>query len=237
MATYVALVNELLRRLNEVPLDTAGDGFGSARNVQGLAKDAINSSIREILQYNQEWPFTLVTYNQTLSVGTGVYSLPADTSKVDWDTFYIKRLTSAQNQPQKLRVVDYADYLREHRPDEDVGGTGAYSVPSVIYKTQDLKFGVTPIPDAAYELEYRYWSFPDDLTLYTDVAVIPDRFKHVIIDGAMMYMMRFRSNDQQGEIHREKFMKGMGDMRRILLDSPEYIRSTVLIGSHNNRSF
>ena len=48
MATYVTLVNELLRRLNEVTLDTAGDGFDSVRNVQALAKDAVNSSIRLI---------------------------------------------------------------------------------------------------------------------------------------------------------------------------------------------
>ena len=45
MATYVVLVNELLRRLNEVTLDTAGDGFDTVRNVQALAKDAVNNSI------------------------------------------------------------------------------------------------------------------------------------------------------------------------------------------------
>jgi hypothetical protein len=237
MVAYVTLVNELLRRLNEVQLDSAGADFSSARNVQALAKDAINNSIREILQYNQEWPFTLTTYTETMVVGTGVYSLPANASKVDWDTFYLKRLTSADNQPKKLQVVTYNDYLRTYRPQEDTGGTDAYTVPEVVYQTQDLKFGVTPIPDAAYEIEYRYWSFPDDLTLYTDVCIIPDRFKHVIIDGAMMYMMRFRSNDQQGEIHRAKFVKGLEDMRSLLLDSPQYLRSTVLIGNRNNRTF
>ena len=57
MATYVALVNELLRRLNEVTLDAAGDGFDSVRNVQALAKDAINNSIRNILQTGQSGLF------------------------------------------------------------------------------------------------------------------------------------------------------------------------------------
>ena len=50
MATYVSLANEVLRRLNEVQIDAAGDGFDTLRNVQALAKDAINSSIRRILQ-------------------------------------------------------------------------------------------------------------------------------------------------------------------------------------------
>jgi len=57
MATYVALVNELLRRLNEVTLDTAGDGFGAVRNVQALAKDAVNNAIRNILQTGQNGLF------------------------------------------------------------------------------------------------------------------------------------------------------------------------------------
>ena len=50
MATYITLVNQLLVRLNEVTLDTAGDGFTTVRNVQALAKDAINNSIRNIIQ-------------------------------------------------------------------------------------------------------------------------------------------------------------------------------------------
>ena len=47
MATYVALTNELLRRLNEVTLDIAGDGFGTVRNVQAAAKDAIVVIVEE----------------------------------------------------------------------------------------------------------------------------------------------------------------------------------------------
>ena len=68
MATYVSLANEVLRRLNEVQIDAAGDGFDTLRNVQALAKDAINSSIRRILQDGQEWPFIKTTYTQTLQV-------------------------------------------------------------------------------------------------------------------------------------------------------------------------
>jgi len=72
--TYVQLVNELLRRMNEVALDTAGSGFSSVKGVHALAKDAVNNSIREILQHNQEWPFTLTTYTETLVSGTGTYN-------------------------------------------------------------------------------------------------------------------------------------------------------------------
>jgi hypothetical protein len=63
MATYITLVNDLLRRLNEVTINTAD--FDTVRNIQAIAKDAINSSIREILQEAQEWPFAIVTNTQT----------------------------------------------------------------------------------------------------------------------------------------------------------------------------
>ena len=73
MATFINLTNELLRRLNEVQITESE--FTSVKNVQALAKDAINSSIRQMLQDAQEWPFTLTTTTQTLTAGTGTYDL------------------------------------------------------------------------------------------------------------------------------------------------------------------
>lgn len=236
MALYVELVNELLRRINETTLDLGGDGFGDVRNLQAIAKDAINSSTREILQTSQEWPFTFTTYTQTLTSGTGTYDWPADVSKIDWDSFYLKRLSSKDNDPKKITVLTFVDYLRYHRPNEDTSGTGGYTAPQYIYKTEERKFGVTPLPDDAYEIEYRYWSFPSDLVEYDDTTIIPDRFKHVLIDGAMMYMMRFRSNEQSATIHQQNFEKGIDTMRRLLLDSPSYITSTVKANKYFNQN-
>ena len=227
MSTFINLTNELLRRLNEVQIDQAD--FGSVKNVQALAKDAINSSLRELLQDAQEWPFTLVTYEQTLVSGTKVYNFPADYSKADWDTFYIKQLTSKNNNPQKLNLITYDQYLTSHRSVEDTSGTGGYTNPLNVYMTQDTKFGVTPIPDDSYVVEYRYWKYPADLVTYSDTAVVPDRFKHVVIDGAMMYMMSFRSNDQSSELHKKKFQDGIKMMRRLFVDQSVNVISTMLI--------
>ena len=228
MATYVTLVNELLRRLNEVTLDTAGDGFGTVRNVQALAKDSINSSIRNILQTGQEWPFLKTTYTQELTAGTRQYDFPADFSRADWQTFYIKKLSSADNTPMSLPTITYDEYIQRYRHYDDTGDQTGISAPTLVYQTNEDKFGVTPIPDQAYEIEYVYWSFPSDLTAFDDVVVVPDRFKHVIIDGAMMYLMRFRSNEQSAQIHQGVFQDGIKSMRRILVDEPLRIRSTVV---------
>lgn len=229
MTTYITLTNELLRRINEVVLDVTD--FDGARNIQALAKDAINSSVRELMQSAQEWPFALVTHTQTLTIGTGVYSLPADASSVDWESFYLKKLTSTNNIPSRLPVISYVQYINNKRPNEDSTGTGGYSVPTTVYQTQESKWGATPLPDAAYEIEYKYWSFSPDMVLSTDVSVVPDRFKHVVIDGALMHLMMFRSNEQAAAVYKDKFEQGIKTMRRLLLDESLSMTSTMIVGS------
>lgn len=226
MSTFLSLTNELLRRLNEVQIDQAD--FANVKNVQALAKDAINSSIRQMLQDAQEWPFTLVTYEQTLAAGTNTYSFPADYSKADWDTFYIKQLTSENNTPKKLNLITYDQYLTYYRSVEDLSGETGRTDPDYVYMTQDTKFGVTPVPDASYVVEYRYWKYPADLVAYDNTAVIPDRFKHVVIDGAMMYMMLFRSNEQSATMHSQKFEDGIKMMRRLVVDQSVNVVSTII---------
>ena len=232
MATFINLTNELLRRLNEVQITESE--FTSVKNVQALAKDAINSSIRQMLQDAQEWPFTLTTTTQTLTAGTGTYDFPADYSKADWDTFYIRQLTSEGNTPRKLTLITFDQYISQFKSGEDTGGEGARTDPKFVYLTQEEKFGVTPIPDAAYVVEYRYYKFPADLTSSSDTALVPDRFKHVVIDGAMMYMMMFRSNEQSAAMHEKKFTDGIDTMRRLIVDQPVSVTSTMIQRPFNN---
>jgi len=226
--TYITLVNDLLRRMNEVPLPTSGDGFDTAKNVQAIAKDAINNSIREILQDGHQFPFLKTTATQTLTAGTGTYDFPADTASVDWDTFYLQALSSSNNSAKALSVIPFEQYVRFYKSIEENSGTSARTAPSVVYQTAEEKFGVTPIPDAAYVVEFVYYKFPSDLSAYTDTMIIPNRFKFIIIDGAMVYMMRFRSNEQSAQIHQQKFKEGVKSMRRLLLDDPLSVRSTVI---------
>ncbi|MDB4301070.1 hypothetical protein N9926_01175 [Flavobacteriaceae bacterium] len=226
--TYITLCNDLLRRLNEVAFVTSGDGFDTAKNVQAIAKDAINNAIREILQDGHQFPFLKTTATQTLTAGTGTYDFPADTASVDWDTFYLQALSSANNSARALSVVPFEQYVRLYKSIEENSGTSARTAPNIIYQTAEEKFGITPIPDAAYIVEYVYYKFPSDLILFSDTMIIPDRFKYIIIDGAMTYMMRFRSNEQSAQIHQQKFKEGVKSMRRLLLDDPLSVRSTVV---------
>lgn len=229
MSNFVTLTNKLLLRLNEVTLDVGGDGFNNVRGVQALAKDSINNSVREIFQEAQEWPFLKQTYTQTLTDDVREYSYPADYSSADIETFYLKKNDPLGSEPSHLPVINYDDYIQNYRSLDDNGQKG---VPRMVYQTYEEKFGVTPTPNGAYEIEYVYWSFPSDLVAFNDNCLIPTRFDAVIVDGAMMYMMRFRSNDQSAMVHQQKFVEGIKRMRRVLLDDPTFVRSTVLRGRH-----
>ena len=227
-STFLTLVNKVLVRMNEVQLDLAGDGFDSVRNVQALAKEAVNTSVRLILQDGQEWPFLKQTKLQTLSAGVRTYSFPTDFSVVDWDTFYLKRLSAKENTPAPLTTISYEGYIKQHRSADDLGSATGSGAPQFVYQTFEDKFGVTPVPDAAYEVEYVYWSVPNDMTAYNEACIIPSRFDHVILEGALMAMMRFRSNEQSAVSHQNNFNSSLKAMRRVLLDEAPVLRSTVI---------
>jgi len=136
-----------------------------------------------------------------------------------------------------LKPMSFEEYTQNVRASDDSGDQVNGDGPPIrVYQTLGESFGVTPIPNAAYEVEYVYWSYPSDMTVYDDVAVIPDRFKHVVIDGAMMFMMRFRSNEQSAAMHQNNFEDGIKSMRRVLMDDAISVRSTV-IGKARTSSF
>lgn len=212
--------------MGEVTLDVTD--FANARNVQALAKTAINSSVREILHSAQEWPFLLSIQTQPLTKGVGVYDFPANTSSVNWDSFYLKQSLTANNSPTQLGVITYVDYLKNRRPRDDASGESGEGPPQVVYQTNDLKFGVSPLPSDGLEIEYQYFSYPDDMINDDDVSIVPSRFDNIVIDGAMFYMLMYRSNEQGAAIYRDKFDLGIRSMRRLLMDDPLYVTSTAL---------
>jgi hypothetical protein len=212
--------------MGEVVMDVTD--FPLARNVQALSKTAINSSVREILHTGQEWPFLLNTQSQTLTKGAGVYNFPSNTSSVNWESFYLKQHPTANNSPQMLTIITYSDYLNKRRPQDDSSGESGEGVPEVVYQTNDLKFGVSPLPSTDFQIEYQYFAYPDDMVNSADVCIVPSRFDNIIIDGAMFYMLMYRSNEQGAAIYRDKFDMGIRTMRRLLMDDPMYVTSTAI---------
>lgn len=224
--TFLSLTNDINKRFNEVELTSSN--FANATGFYSAAKDAVNAAIRDINHTHYEWPFNHVNKTLVLEVGTTRYDYEDDANTVDFDTFRIQRDDTLGNETVKLEIISYEDYLKSYVDDEYATGTGRQRVPLRVFSAPGSVFGVSPPPDKAYSLDYEYYSFPSDLSLYSDVPNIPERFKHVITDGALFYAYMFRGNEQSATLSKTKFEEGIKRMRSMLVNRYEYMRSPAL---------
>lgn len=232
---FLDLTNETLRRVNEVLLTDSN--FANARNVQGMCKDAVNAAIRDINQVHYEWPFNHSSREETLSIGVTRYSFPDDYAFVDLDTFRIKGSNALGVSTTKLRLITYDEYLEKWASQEFDDGDGNEGVPQYVFMTNDGGYGVTPAPDKAYEIVYDYYRNPVDLDLYDDVPAIPERYRSVIIDGALHHFYMFRGNEQSATIAKSRFDEGIKRMRIMLMNpQAQYMRSGMITRSGYNIS-
>ncbi len=225
MATFLELVNEVNRRLNEVELTTSN--FASSSGFYAHAKDAVNASIRYINQSEFEWPFNHNLQTLTLTPNQSRYAFPADCKVINFDSFRIREDATIGNATTKLSPITYEDYLDKY-VGQEYNSTSGQGVPVKVVQAPSLEFVLTPEPDKAYELIYEYYNFSPDLVLNTDTAIIPDRFKHVITDGAMHYAYLFRGNTQDALVAKEKFDEGIKHMRSMLINRTRYVRSYMI---------
>ena len=225
---YLNLVNEVNRRLNEVELTSST--FASATGFYAHNKDAVNSAIRDINHTHYEWPFNHVLAEETLTAGTTRYDFPSNANTIDFDTFRIKESSTFGNNTRNLAVLSYDDYLKNNIDQEYTSDTSKRGVPAAVFQAPSLQYGIVPAPDQAYEILYEYYSIPVALDAYNDVPSIPERFRHVIVDGAMHYAYMFRGNEQSASISKSKFDEGVKRMRTMLVNRYTYMRSGMIQG-------
>ena len=216
------------RRLNEVELTSSN--FATATGFYSQAKDAVNAAIRYLNQSEYFWAFNHNTKEQTLVANTSRYAFPTDAKIVNFNTFRIKENTTLGNATTRLTEIAYEDYLDRY-VEQEYNTSSGQGVPTQVAQAPDLKFILTPEPDKAYELVFEYYSFPTDLSATTDAPTIPERFQHVIVDGAMHYGYLFRGNTQDAMVMKEKFDEGIKHMRSQLINRTPYVRSYMFTGS------
>ena len=117
MATFLALTNSVLARLNEVQLTTSN--FSAARGIQTQAKNAVNESIRYINQREFNYPFNHSTKTETLASGSVRYSIPADAKTVDYNTFRIVKDQDLATAGNSLSILQYNEYVDKFIDQED----------------------------------------------------------------------------------------------------------------------
>ena len=89
-STYLTLVNNVLRDMNEVELTSSN--FTSSRGVQTTVKDYINRAISDILNSEINWPFTRAEGSVDAIAGKQLYSFAsiASTLKyIDYDNIFL----------------------------------------------------------------------------------------------------------------------------------------------------
>jgi hypothetical protein len=124
--------------------------------------------------------------------------------------------------------MQYEDYLEKAVDQEYSNDTSKLTVPKSIVHAPSLEWLVVPAPDQTYEVVYEYYRVPVDLLNDTDVPAVPERFKHVLIDGAMYHAYMFRSNEQAANLAKNKFEEGIKRMRTMLVNRVSYMRSTAI---------
>ena len=236
MSTYLDLTNQLLRRLNEVEIAQAD--FPSVRGVQATAKDAVKNAIAKINQAEYEWPFNAVQHTQLLAVGQEEYSWPQYLKVADFNSFQLQPNSSLGVQATQLKFIDRDTYYRNFKDLDDNAGAAGRAIPTTVAEGFGNGYAVTPSPDQAYTIKFRYYQTHNDLVAYGDLTRVPDTYDNVIIEGALMQMYMFRDNMEAAGISAQLFQQGVKEMQGILMNKYEAIRDTrISVDIRSNRLF
>ena len=225
-SSYLALINNVLRDLNEVELTSSS--FGSSRGIQTAVKDYVNRAIDDIINADTEWPFTVTAKTFTTTAGTRLYTRSAlsttDTKTVDFDTFTF--LEAADKKETTLEYITYSEYLDNyHERDTDPTGDSR-AIPVYVYQDPQDNIGLSPVPDkSTYTVKYYYYATHTALSGATDTSIIPTRFETVITERAKYYAFTLRGEVQNAQLAQMQFEKSIKRMRVELINKQIYMRA------------
>ena len=116
-----------------------------------------------------------------------------------------------------------------HSTGTTVAQIDAGGIPTHVFRHPDNTYGLYPFPDKAYTLTFDYFTHPSaDLSSHSDTTSIPDRFGHVISDGAVAYTYLYRSEVPLYERSFALFNEGIKNMQTLLINRYDYVRSTYI---------
>lgn len=217
MSTYLDLVNNVLTRINEVNLDSSN--FASARGLHQAAKLGVLNAVMQINAQRWEWPFNYATDSETLVAGTNLYSFPADYKVADWESFYIVAGTYGDRTIETTRLwpIQRQEWYKWYREGDLDNAVDGKEVPRKVFWDSSQKFGVTPVPDEAYVVNYNYWKNTTELSAYDDTVTVPTNFNWVVEQGALEDMYNFLDNDQRALLGKTSFQDGINRMALMLV--------------------
>lgn len=234
-STWLSLTNKLLRRTNDVEI-TESD-FLSCSGIQAAAKDYIQDSVREINTSKPNWPFNAVEHSQALVAGVEEYAWPINFTAAEWGSFQIQKDDTIGNTYQALKLTTRDQWYEQARDRDYESTTDGRDIPEYVFPSHGQGFGVTPSPDAAYPIKFRYYKDPTALSAHDSEVTIPDKFDYVIIAGALMYMSLFKENVDSTQLMKVQFKEGLSNMVNIFLPNESYAYSPRFNYGGGRRSY
>ena len=223
-SSYIDLCNKTLRRLNEVEI--SADDFPTVRGVQALVKDAVKAAIAKVNQAEYGWPFNAAEHTQVLTAGQTEYTWPDYFKVSDWNSFQIQKDDSLAVTYKTLKSIDRDEWYRDYRDDDYEAGSAGRAVPDFVFPSHGNGFGVSPSPDKAYTVRFRYYQNYSNLTAATDVTRIPESFDTVIVDGAIYHLYMFKDNLEAASAAFTAFQQGIKDLQTLYINNYQYISDT-----------
>lgn len=246
--TYLELTNELLRELNELPLNATT--FDGAVGVQQHVKDSVNKAYFDIVNYEPQWSFLSAGESGTTDpmygnvsidtvAGQRFYELKPssdsivnDYGSIDWDNFYITTVgVTGESAPYTGKNLEYCtleQWKRFRRVPEnlDDADTQNHGEPNIVIRSPDArKFGLSPIPDKVYKVWFYAYNLPTKLAAHTDTLVFPDMYAPVLLARARYYIWQFKDNPQAAAFALDDYKKGLRSMRSNLLEPTPFFIS------------
>ena len=161
----------------------------------------------------------------TATAQTTYITLNNTVTSTNLDVDYVR---ISENIPvRKLKYLTYDDWNRKYLETDLTNDSDSYGTPSIVYPTQDKKFGLSPVPDKSnYTIQYEYWKVHTDLSAHDDTMDLDDRFKDVIINRAKYYAHILRSDLQSAQLADREFKEAMKSLR------VEYINNATYMTDH-----
>lgn len=225
MATiFLDICNRVLRRLNEVEIASAD--FLSVRGIHALVKDAVRASLATMNRAEYEWPWNAAETTQLLIRGQTEYSWPVTFKSVDWNSFQLQKNEALGVDYQTLRYMERDEWYRYSRDNDSGGGSDGIAPPRAVFPSHGHGFGVTPSPDAAYTVKYRYYQNHVTLTNWDDEIRVPDAWSQVVVDGAMYHLYLFKDNPESATMAFQAFDEGLRDLQTLYINNYDHVYDT-----------
>ena len=240
MATYMELVNKLLRKVNEV--ETEQVNFNDAIGVTAAAKDAIIDALDAVYNIKYKWPWMLRNETGIIANLASTIPYPTDAASIDWNSFVLIPSPADSFRGQWLQPMNQDEYWQYGFVEDQIKANSAggnatgdlprYIITGIARNTGSVKsIAISPYNLSGFDINitYRYFRKPVRPIAYNDVIDLPDEWQYVLMAKALYYMYLFYDNNERAAACDAEFQSGIKDMvTQLLTNDVQYVYSGML---------